>query len=751
MLVEKARSDQKGLPLLPLVAAFVISMLAVAAMILILWQLEHRIDGLRAKQLLLSEYNSRVMLFDEALTMSVRMAAATGDLAYKKRYDKIDAELDTLIKHVASAFRRPEVGQFIRQTDQINRKLVEIERRALTLAGERRLAEASALLVSGEYLRLKDAYADAVDKTVSSLNGAIEAQVRRLKLLAAGLAIASGVVVLVLLWAWYYALRAGRRWSEERLRAEAALNEACDELEFRVRDRTADLQAANNRLDESTTALTLERDFSTALIDSLPGFFVQLDENGRIVRWNNNLSVVTGLSNEELRGLDALWNVVEGDRDLARERIRDAFNTGVADAEFGVRTKSGGAVCTHWSGLRIASEGRPNLLAVGVDVTAEREAESRLRESEEMFRAISTAAQDAMLVLDDAGRIVFWNQSATRIFGYAEEEAIGQNAHVLLAPASYREAQAAGWSRFAKSGQGPVVGKVLELAALRKDGTEFPIEISVSAIQHRGCWQAIGIVRDISERKQQERIKQQFISTVSHELRTPATSIMGSLGLLNARVGSLLPESYMQLLKIAHRNCERLVCLINDILDVEKLGSDRMVLDLKPVEVRALVEHEIEGVQGFAILYDVRVQLSPEAVQGVVRADAKRLAQAVTNLLSNAIKFSPRGAGVLVGIEDRKGMIDIFVRDHGPGIPDDFKDRIFERFAQVDATDARQRGGTGLGLSITKQIVEKLDGKVDFEPAPGGGTIFHIALPCWEQEIERRPTAKQPTKRSAVA
>ena len=449
--------------------------------------------------------------------------------------------------------------------------------------------------------------------------------------------------------------------------------------------------------------------------------------------------------------LDALWKVVEADRDQLRVKIREAFSTGVADAEFGIRTKSGGAVCTHWSGLRITSDGRPNLLAIGVDVSAEREAESCLRESEEMFRAISTAAQDAMLVLDDAGRIVFWNQSATRIFGYAEEEAIGQNAHVLLAPAPYREAEAAGWPRFAKSGQGPVVGKVLELAALRKDGTEFPIEISVSAIQHRGCWQAIGIVRDISERKQQEHIKQQFISTVSHELRTPATSIMGSLGLLNARVGSLLPKSYMQLLRIAHRNCERLVCLINDILDVEKLGSGRMVLDLKPVEVRALVEQEIEAIQGFAIPFDVRVQLSPESVQGVVRADVRRLAQAVTNLLSNAVKFSPRGGVVLVWIENRKGMIDIFVRDHGPGIPDEFKDRVFERFAQADATDARPRGGTGLGLNIVKQIVDRHDGKVDFEPAPGGGTIFHIALPRWEQEIESRPTEKQRTKRSAVA
>ena len=256
--------------------------------------------------------------------MSARMAAATGDLAYKQRYDTFDAELDVLIKQTKRAFRGPEVGQFIEQTDYANRKLVEIERRAFTLVGEGRPTEAAALLVSDEYLRLKDVYADGVDKTASWLKGSIESQVRYLNWLTVGLEIASGVIVLVLLGVWYLAVRAGRRWSEERLRSEADLKKSRDQLEVRVGERTAALQSANERLGEGTKALTQERDFSTALIDSLPSFFALLDEGGHLIRWNENMPALTGLSNEQLRGLDALALIVESDqRPGANKNTRD--------------------------------------------------------------------------------------------------------------------------------------------------------------------------------------------------------------------------------------------------------------------------------------------------------------------------------------------------------------------------------------------------------------------------------------------
>ena len=235
---------------------------------------------------------------------------------------------------------------------------------------------------------------------------------------------------------------------------------------------------------------------------------------------------------------------------------------------------------------------------------------------------------------------------------------------------------------------------------------------------------------EITERKRQEQLKNEFIATVSHELRTPLTAIMGSVGFLAGGAGGTLPDSVMRLLTIAHGNCKRLVRIVNDILDIEKIESGKMAYDQKPTEVRALVEQAIEANQRVAEDFGVTVRLDEAAARGVVIADPDRLTQVMTNLLSNAIKFSARNTEVFVAIENGGEAIRISVRDHGPGIPDAYKDRIFDKFVQVDATDRREKGGTGLGLSIAKQIVTQLGGVVGFDAAPGGGTIFTVVLPA---------------------
>ena len=227
-------------------------------------------------------------------------------------------------------------------------------------------------------------------------------------------------------------------------------------------------------------------------------------------------------------------------------------------------------------------------------------------------------------------------------------------------------------------------------------------------------------------------MKDEFVSTVSHELRTPLTSISGSLGLLMGNAAGNLPKPMARLLAIAHTNSQRLVRLVDDILDIEKMQAGRMVFNFSRVEVRPLVAQAIEANRGFAEGYGVRVRLEDGPVRTDVRADPDRLLQVVTNLLSNAIKFSPAGHEVVVAVEKGTDMVRLTVRDHGPGIPVDFKPLIFEKFAQADAGDARQKGGTGLGLSIVKQIVDRLSGEVGFADAPGGGTIFHVELPCWD-------------------
>jgi DNA-binding response OmpR family regulator/two-component sensor histidine kinase len=246
-------------------------------------------------------------------------------------------------------------------------------------------------------------------------------------------------------------------------------------------------------------------------------------------------------------------------------------------------------------------------------------------------------------------------------------------------------------------------------------------------------------IPDISARKEEstrvERLKDEFVATVSHELRTPLTSIAGSLALLVANAAGTLPDSAMRLLTIAQTNSQRLVRLIDDILSIEKIESGQAHFSFKRVEVRTLVEQSIEANRGFAQGYDVRLRMEQGTALNDVRADPDRLAQVVTNLLSNAIKFSPSGGEVVVTVEARSESIRISVRDHGHGIPDEFKPRVFEKFAQADVTDQRLKGGTGLGLSIVKQIVDRLGGEVGFDDAPDGGTVFRVDLPTWAHAV----------------
>ena len=267
--------------------------------------------------------------------------------------------------------------------------------------------------------------------------------------------------------------------------------------------------------------------------------------------------------------------------------------------------------------------------------------------------------------------------------------------------------------------------ETLAAQALQEGAQDYLIKGQIEA---RGLLRAL---RYANERKRLERLKDEFVAAVSHELRTPLTSISASLGLLMGKAGGDLPQPVERLIAIAHANSRRLVRLINDILDIEKMDSGQTVFNFERVEVRPQVEQAIESNFGFAESHGIRIRLECADPIDDVRADSDRLAQVITNLLSNAVKYSPPNGEVVVAIENGADVIRISVRDQGPGIPAEFKPRIFERFAQADVTNARQKGGTGLGLSIVKQIVDRLGGAIGFADAPGGGTIFQLELPCW--------------------
>ena len=364
-----------------------------------------------------------------------------------------------------------------------------------------------------------------------------------------------------------------------------------------------------------------------------------------------------------------------------------------------------------------------------------KQGEQALLVIEERFRSVVDSANDGIVIADRKGTILTWNRGAESIFGYTAAEVVGQSVSILL-PERYREPQKQGLEKYLKTGESRVVGRTVELEGLRKSGEEFSVALSLSSWKSGEEIFFGGIISDITERQQVDRIKSEFISTVSHELRTPLTSILGSLGLVTGGAAGTLPPQAKGLVEIAHKNSERLVRLINDILDVEKIESGKMDFQLKPVRLMPVVAAAIESNRAYAERFGVSLQLESGLPEAVVEADADRLTQVLTNLLSNAAKFSPKGQAVSVSVVRKGLLVRVSVADRGPGIPEEFRRNIFNKFAQADASDSRQKGGTGLGLSISKAIIERMGGKLGFETALNAGSTFYFDLP----EVHRKPT-----------
>ena len=465
-------------------------------------------------------------------------------------------------------------------------------------------------------------------------------------------------------------------------------------------------------------------------VESSPSGVVMANRAGKIVMVNSETERLFGYHHKELIGQPV--EILMPDR-LRPQHVhnRSEFNAhpeirrmGVGRDLFGLR-KDGSEFPVEVGLNPIQVDEELFVLSAIVDI-------SERKHAEEMFRLAVDACPSGMVMIDKAGKIIMINAEIARLFGYTSEELIGHRVEILV-PERLRNRHVQHRWEFAMRPETRRMGAGRELFGLRKDGTEFPVEVGLNPIRVGTDLLVLSVIVDITERKRIERLKDEFVSTVSHELRTPMTSISGSLGLLVGGATGTLPEVATRLLSIAHENCQRLVRLINDILDIQKLEAGRMIFDLKRVEVRSLLESTLETMRGFAEGFGVRVRLlEPSAVVNV-NADVDRLTQVVTNLLANAIKFSPRDREVEVGIAQREGTVIISIRDYGDGIPDEFKPRIFEKFAQADGTDSGLKGGTGLGLSIVKQIVLQLGGKVSFDDGSDGGTIFYVELPACDE------------------
>ena len=373
-------------------------------------------------------------------------------------------------------------------------------------------------------------------------------------------------------------------------------------------------------------------------------------------------------------------------------------------------------------------------------VTTRRKLLAEVRATAARQEAIFDSAIDAILTLNPSGTIETMNAAATRMFGWSAQELGRRDVTVLLETAD--QGDAGMMARIRAGGADAKGGLVQEMTGRRRSGEAFPVDVAFSPLALPTGVHLVAVVRDITDRRRVEELKKQFVSTVSHELRTPLTSIAGSLGLLAGGAAGSLSERAGRLIGIAHSNSLRLVRLINDILDVEKLESGQINLEFQPIDLREVAIRSLDNVRGFADGLGVKLELA-EGPAAPVMGDPDRLVQVVVNLLSNAAKFSPESGTVEVTVMPEARIVRLSVRDHGPGVPDAFRARIFTKFAQADGSDTRQRGGTGLGLAIAKEIAERHGGRLWFESAPGEGATFHLDLPMTVDD-EARPASDGP-------
>ena len=356
-----------------------------------------------------------------------------------------------------------------------------------------------------------------------------------------------------------------------------------------------------------------------------------------------------------------------------------------------------------------------------------------LKDSSDRLQAIFQNAADGIIMIDDTGKIEALNPAAVAIYGYPVNEVVGKNGKFFSPPGqpdllglamSRREFLETGCLR-------------TEVERMRKDGSLFPAELAITEYYHADRRKLIVIVRDISERRRMERMKSEFISTVSHELRTPLTAIRGALGLVVGGAMGVVPEKIAALLHMAHKNSESLTRLINDLLDIQKIEAGKMDFAFELLNLQSLLQIALNNNQSFAHSMETEIVLANHAGSAMVMVDAGRFQQVMANLLSNACKYAPEGSSVqLLTTAGHENYIRIEVVDHGSGVPESFRERLFQKFSQADSSDTRAKGGTGLGLAISQAIIRQMHGDIGYYMSQAdendnglSSTHFYIDLP----------------------
>ena len=494
---------------------------------------------------------------------------------------------------------------------------------------------------------------------------------------------------------------------------------------------TVSVRTDITELKQREEAVTEAQERLTKAIESLNDGFALYDADDRLVLCNTRYREIYGAAEDEyLPGM-----TFEG---MVRRNVEKGIVNGVLDVDVEDFVKQRMEERKHevgpierrlqngtWILITDLKTDSGEMVSVRTEITELKKREEALQHSEERFSKAFRSSPVIMAIADPKTHaIVDVNDTWLAAFNFSRDEVIGKDVP-SLGLWVYEDERAQFFTALEING----AVRNFETVLRKKTGEIMDVLFSTEFVEIGGKMRMVAVTQDITARKEAERVKSEFISTVNHELRTPLTSIQGSLALILKSSPEDIPTKFKNLVNIAYRNAGRLVRLINDILDVDKIEAGKMPIQLSPQSLKALVDNALESNKSYGDQHEVRFKLTQTLPGAVVNADPDRFDQIMSNLLSNAAKFSSKGGAVDISLSQAGESYRIAVKDHGEGIPEDFQKQIFEKFLQVDSTSTRKHDGTGLGLAITKALVEMHGGRIGFESKEGEGTTFYFDLP----------------------